>query len=218
MIKGIIFDFDGVIIDSVDIQRQAFHYAHKQLLGYTKETLFEEYLLHSGDSLKNIICKMGLPKEFENIYKNVSRQKVGLTKFHEGIKEVLDELKNEGYKLILFTGKDRTRTIEILEYGKMNGYFDMIVCSDDIENAKPHPEGINLIRKTMQLEQDECVMIGDAANDIQSAENAGISSIAVSWGEYPYDKLISLRPSYIVDKPSEILNCIYSLISEKRKY
>ena len=152
---------------------------------------------------------MGLPKEFENIYKNVSRQKVGLTKFHEGIKEVLDELKNEGYKLILFTGKDRTRTIEILEYGKMNGYFDMIVCSDDIENAKPHPEGINLIRKTMQLEQDECVMIGDAANDIQSAENAGISSIAVSWGEYPYDKLISLRPSYIVDKPSEIL---------KRKY
>lgn len=112
--------------------------------------------------------------------------------------------------------EDESTLIDVLHSGKWSKGPQNYKNGEYIERFEKRMGALHNAKYA--LEQDECVMIGDAANDIQSAENAGISSIAVSWGEYPYDKLISLRPSYIVDKPSEILNCIYSLNSEKRKY
>ena len=135
MFKNIIFDFDGVIINSHAVQIKALTESFKDICGEGVPP-YDDFFRLSGDSLKNIFTKLNLPLEMVPTYQKISRENINLIKIHDGMFELLQELNEIGCFCALCTGKDRCRTIEILQKFHMEHLFKFVVCSDDIVNPK----------------------------------------------------------------------------------
>lgn len=215
--KAVIFDFDGVIIDSTKVQKMALLESYRLVVGNGTPS-FDEFFSHSGDSLENIFLKMKLPLEMIEPYKRFSHERIGSIRIYSGIKELLAQLKAEGYKRGLCTGKDRYRTLEILEKLALDGYFETIVCSDDVENPKPHPDSLLLAINNLGMGPDGAVMVGDAKNDIICAKNAGVRSIAVTWGDMARETFEIEHPDCIVNSVVELSAAIDNLAGNRKLY
>lgn len=208
MNKAVIFDLDGVVINSSEVQKQALFESYRIVVGDGNNPSFEEFLSHSGDSLGNIFQKMSLPLSMVEPYRKISRKNIGLIRVYHGIKELIVKLKRQGYRLAICTGKDRARTIEILDKLYLLKLFNVIVCSDDVTNPKPHPDSLALALRNIGAIPENAVMIGDAKNDILSAKRARIKSIAVTWGDVTKDVLERECPDYIVNTMGELYDAV----------
>jgi HAD superfamily hydrolase (TIGR01509 family) len=204
LFKNIIFDFDGVIINSHDVQVKALTEAFKTICGEGVPP-YDDFFKLSGDSLKNIFTQLGLPLDMIPIYQKISRENIGLIKIHEGMIKLLKKLNEAGCFCALCTGKDRSRTIEILKHFNIEQHFKVVICSDDVTNPKPHPESLFVIMKKLGTSPENIVMVGDGINDILSAKNANIESIAVTWGDVPGNELIKSEPTYIAHDILELM-------------
>lgn len=216
MFKNIIFDFDGVIINSHDVQVKALTESYNTIVGGGVPP-YDEFFLLSGDSLTNIFTQLGLPLEMIPIYQKVSRENIGLIKIHDGMLELLQKLNESGYNCALCTGKDRSRTIEILQYFNIEHLFKIVICSDDVETPKPHPESLLLIMNELGAMKSDTVMIGDGVNDILSAKNAGIYSIAVTWGDVSKVELQKYASDYIAMKAKDLGNVVFEFKHSSRR-
>lgn len=217
MNKAVIFDFDGVIINSAEVQKQALLESYRLVVGEGSPSV-EEFFSHSGDSLQNIFKKMGLPLKMLEPYKAYSKKSLKEIQVHKGIKGLLIYLKKKGVKCALCTGKDRERTLEILDYIGFKGYFEAIVCSDDVAFSKPHTESLMTAIKLMGTSTENSIMIGDARNDILCAKAAKVPSVAVTWGDTHIDILEQECPDYVISDIKELTNCIDKVLGLKKKY
>ncbi|WP_150267073.1 HAD family hydrolase [Paenibacillus tepidiphilus] len=209
MEKNVIFDFDGVIINSHEVQVKALQQSYRLICG-EGEPPFQEFFRNSGDSLQRIFAKLDLPLSMIPIYQQVSRENIASIQIYPGMRELLQEIRNYGIPCALCTGKDRSRTLEILKHHRLGEYFDFIVCSDDVHHPKPHRESIDLILTHLQLAGQDSVMIGDGINDIVCARNAGIQSIAVSWGDVSKEELRLQQPTLLVETVEELRDAIFN--------
>ena len=207
MLKNIIFDFDGVIINSHDVQVKALTGAFKEICGNGMPP-YDDFFKLSGDSLKNIFVQLRLPLEMIPIYQKISRENIDMIKIHEGMIELLQKLNEIGCHCALCTGKDRSRTIEILEHFAIKHLFKIIVCSDDVLNPKPHPESLFVIMNKLSALPKNTVMIGDGINDILAAKNAQITPIAVTWGDVKKEEFNKYDRIFLVDSIKELIKLL----------
>jgi 3-amino-5-hydroxybenzoic acid synthesis related protein len=207
LFKNIIFDFDGVIINSHDVQVKALTESFKAVCGDGVPP-YDDFFKLSGDSLKNIFAQLGLPIKMIPIYQKISRENIGAIKIHDGMIELLQKLNEKGFICSLCTGKDRSRTIEILKHFNIEHLFKIVICSDDVINPKPHPESLLIIIEKTGSSPENTVMIGDGINDILSANNAGIESIVVTWGDIADNELIKHNTKYLVNSVEELITIL----------
>lgn len=207
MINHVVFDFDGVIIDSHNVQIKALNKSYIAVVGEGKPPI-EEFFKHSGNSLENIFPKLGLPLEMIPIYRRVSEENMDLIRIHEGMRTLLEELNQRNITCSLCTGKERKRTMAILRKFDLDKYFKTVVCSDDIVKPKPDPEGLLLIKNTHNIENDNIIMVGDGINDILAAKKTGICVIAVTWGDSTKEMLCSQSPDYLCERVQELKNVL----------
>jgi 3-amino-5-hydroxybenzoic acid synthesis related protein len=201
------FDFDGVIIDSRELQKKAL--LESFTLFYNDgQPSYEEFFSHSGNSLSNILQKMGLTQKMVEPYREFCQKNISDIRVFEEMPELLSFLKSNHFKCGLCTGKDRHRTIEILHHFELFRYFDVVVCSDDVQHPKPHAESLLKAMDTLNLKNDRVVMVGDAENDIRCAKNAGVSSIGVTWGEYPFTLEGEAAPDMLANTVEELRESI----------
>lgn len=181
----IIFDFDGVIIDSYVLMRQAFITACCKVMGCTEEeglSHFKIFRCHMGKGLQEILRHMHLPKLIASEFITESRRNLSKIIIFPGIKDLIEKLSQCGYQLALATGKERDRTLEILDYHSMRKYFREVICSDDVERSKPNPEMLLRVLKNLGCRKpNEAVMIGDAEADYLAAKNADIPFLLAQW-------------------------------------
>jgi len=219
--KVVCFDFDGVIISSSKVQRHAFNESYHEIMGKNADdVLIEEFFNNSGDSLSNIFTKMKLPFEMIGSYRRISIERSDKIQLHKGMKELLAYLNEKGIKCGLCTGKDRERTLMILENMGLSDYFSAVVCSDDVSHPKPNPESLFVLMEKLDADKNFVVMVGDANNDIKCAKSAGIPSIGVTWGDVKREMLLQDFPDYVTDKVSDLKTSIENIleISLKSKY
>lgn len=207
--KVVCFDLDGVIIHSSEVQRYAFSESYHQATGKTvREEMIQDFFSHSGDSLANIFKQMGLPSEMVTLYRKVSIERQDEIQLHQGMKELLEELRNQNISCALCTGKDRERTIMILKNLRIYEYFDEVICSDDVLRPKPDPESLKVLMKKRKVPKEDMIMIGDAENDIKCAKNAGVVSIGVTWGDVSREQILQAHPDFVADRMSELKTAI----------
>lgn len=207
MKKAVIFDFDGVIINSHEVQKNALKIAYRDICG-AGEVPYEEFFKLSGDSLENIFTKLGLPLEMVAKYREYSSSHIHCIEFNHGFIDIFEYLKINNIKCILCTGKERKRTMQTLKYFEIDHYFSMVICSDDVKNPKPNPESIEIVKSTYDLNSEQLILIGDGINDVRCARNACIKSIAVSWGDVAREDLKKEKPNVLVDSIEEILSIL----------
>ncbi|WP_064199363.1 HAD family hydrolase [Brevibacillus brevis] len=215
MQKSVVFDFDGVIIDSLEVQRKAF-FDSFQLVSNGPLPSFEEFLGHSGDSIPNIFSKMNLPLSMVEHYRRIASSNIHLIEIVEGMEEILRFIQNEGWKCGLCTGKDRKRTIHILKEFELIDYFDTVVCSDDVTHPKPHPESLLLAIEQLHSNVDHSVFVGDGKNDLICARESQVKSIAVAWGHNSVEVLQQESPSYFAYSVDELRHALQTLFHYPR--
>lgn len=212
--KAIIFDFDGVIVNSKGIQKSALKESYQKCVGIG-DPPYEAFFKLSGSSLNFIFETLNLPLEMILPYREYSMKHINDVKIFSGIDEVLIMLYEKGIKLGLCTGKDRERTLQILECLGIIKYFSCIVCSDDVENPKPDTESLDKCTKELKISKNNACMVGDSVNDILCAKNAGVKCIGVTWGEGTYEDLLCVEPNYLVGSMSELYHVIFGMISNE---
>ena len=192
MIKGIIFDMDGVLTDTEPINELATNTALKKLHGIEldkkilmtlkgmREKEYYEMLRKqygfTGDLEKFLVEKKNA---FEKILdgRNISFPATG--KVIKGLKK--------NYKLALATSCDK-RKFDIISKSFDKSLFDVIIVGEDVTNGKPHPECYRLAIKKLGLKPDECVVIEDAVKGIIAAKSAGAKCIGIA-GTFPKEEL-----------------------------
>ncbi len=186
MIQAVLFDLDGVLIDSrqstIDFIKDAFkHFNYpvpdtKDFTSYMfglKVTEITKILLPSGASEEEIseISKYGMRLSEKYVARILPVQNAAL---------ILKKLK-KSHKIALITNRGKITTQMILKLHKLDIYFDLVIDRDDIKNHKPHPEGLlTAMRSFAIVKSESAVYIGDTGVDVEAAKNANIKSVLIS--------------------------------------
>ena len=197
MLKAVIFDLDGVLIDSEPLMRFAFDEVYQRIIG-GDQTPIESYLEHMGESFPQIMKHLGLPVTLWEPYRRLCQENIQRIEVFKGSRVLLERLSKLKLKLAILTGKDHQRTMQTLEHFDLRRYFQEVVASDQLNNPKPHPEGILYALRKLGCMPHEAVMVGDAVSDIQCAARAGVVSVAVTWGIKPERVQTLCKPDFIV--------------------
>jgi pyrophosphatase PpaX len=209
MIKCILFDFDGTLIDS-----------NKVVLHCLKEAI--ELYTDRKVGLQDLIPILGKPiidqmryfsqekcEEMTEYYRHSYRKNEDAnTYIYDNIENLLKELKEQGYVIAITSNKGR-RGIEFgLAKFNLTSYIDYIVSVDDVEMKKPHPECVMKVMKEKKFSQEELIIVGDSPHDIACGINAGIKTVLVSWTLFPMEEFKKNSPDFIIDNPLELMEII----------
>lgn len=195
MLKAVIFDFDGIIVDTEPIHFQAFQSILQPVgLGYSWEEYLEKYIgfddrdaFREAFSSAGILLDDGMLAEFINrkaeFFERIVRQGV---QPYPGVIDLVKELSGN-LPLGLCSGALRRDIMPILEQFGLQKSFDTIVTADDVQASKPDPESYILSIKRLTevfqrstIDPRECIAIEDTPAGILSAAGAGIHVLAVT--------------------------------------
>lgn len=185
MIKIIMFDLDGTLVDSsVDITN-ALNFAIEPY-GIGKMTV-KQTIGMVGEGLTRLVEKvLGqgrasiVPEVLERFVGYYSEHLVEFTVPYHGVRETLECLGN--YKKAVISNKREALSRKLLEDLGLAKYFDVILGSDSVEEKKPSPRPIMKVLESFSIKPDEALIVGDSDYDIDAGRAAGVRTIAVSYG------------------------------------
>lgn len=195
--RAVLFDLDGVLIDSSRVMEQAFQHAWRQFHDHG-EAPFAEYKTHMGKGFTAIMDAMGLPREMAGPFRERSIALADQIQVFPGVFALLDSLRATGVYLGISTGKDSARTHYILRRLGLDGYFERVVCSDEVARGKPDPESVLVHLRAAGVSGAQALFVGDAWADIECARRAGVPSLAVLWGMGTEADLRGAQPTHLV--------------------
>ncbi|MBW8089268.1 HAD-IA family hydrolase [Streptomyces hygroscopicus subsp. hygroscopicus] len=204
-VTSVVFDLDGVLVNSFAVMREAFTRAYAEVVG-EGEPPFEEYNRHLGRYFPDIMRIMGLPLEMEAPFVRESYRLAHLVEMFDGVPELLSELRHRGVRLAVATGKSGPRARSLLDTLGIRGQFEVVLGSDEVARPKPAPDIVLKAMDVMDADPDRTVMVGDAVTDLASARGAGITAVAAMWGETDEETLLAAEPDVILRKPAELLS------------
>ena len=183
--KLIIFDMDGTLVNSSLTIANAINYVRKNL-GF--EPMEQESILrmvndHTLNPAKTFYHAEAFDADHERWFSEYyTRNHENELVLYNGIKELLESLKDRGHALAVATNAYRGSTIESLTHLDVYDHFDAIACYDDVEKGKPHPDMLHKILNDLGHSNEKSIFIGDGPRDEMASKNADIPYIMVDWG------------------------------------
>lgn len=212
MIKAVLFDLDGTLINSNDLTLKSFQSTYKEIMNL--EPSEEEIRMNFGRPLHMIFKDYDENRidEMITFYRKVNLELHDKEcKEFVGVKEMLEELKSQGIKLGVVTSKKR----DMAERGaKLMGifkYFDAFITPESTNKHKPEGEPVLKACSEIEVDVKEAMMVGDSPYDILSGKNAGTKTCGVTYTALPLYKLEESNPDYFIDKPNDLLDIIEQL-------
>ena len=210
-LKGIIFDMDGTILNTIDDIADSINYA-LNTCGYPTHSIHKvkKALGNGGRNLVNKLVPKGMSEEeilevfhlYQSYYNTHSDIK---TKPYDGIIDLLIELKQRGYILAVVSNKFQ-HLVSNLNEGMFQGLFDDAMGERKGIPIKPAPDMIHLILEELKLSREEVLFIGDSEVDIETGKNASLRVIGVTWGFRDKEELINAGAKDLIDHPKELLS------------
>ncbi|MDB4533678.1 phosphoglycolate phosphatase [Vicingaceae bacterium] len=208
--KLLIFDLDGTLINSIpDLVLSINKMLDSLEAGPIPQEIVKNFIGNGAKTLVfrslNYTRKENVSIElfdiafqrFMDLYKANPCEK---TLLYPGVKETLQYLKGEGYKMVICTNKPIDFVAPILEKLDIKKYFDNWIGENSLDEKKPSGVPLLHLAKEANIPVDNCIMIGDSKNDILSASNAKMESVGLSYG-YNYDEDISkYNPTIVLNE------------------
>ena len=206
MIKYILFDFDGTLIDTNDLIIYCLRQTYKEFLN--KEL--------SRDDLNAILGKV-LVEQFKHLsetryedmvsyYRELYRRKHDeMVAEFPGAGNAVEKLKKMGCKIAIVSSKGRSGIDRGLKHFSMEKYIDAVVSANDVQNSKPHPEPALMALEALEGVKKNALLIGDSPYDIQCGKNAGVKTALVDWTIFPKDDVLSHHPDFYIKSFEELL-------------
>ncbi len=223
-LKGIIFDLDETLIDSLEVYTEAFNQGISafKLKPVNKQEIAS--LLDQGKRLNEILSTL-FPECFaEEDPQRICQEKIrqwylekGTLKVElkPGVKSILHSIKSMGFKVGIVTGRMTPTENKWAELKRL-GIYDLIDSMVTAAEAapKPAPDGLIKCIRELGLSPGECIFIGDSRIDVLAGKNAGLKTIAVHSGISSKDSLSELKPDCILPD----LDTILFYLTESYKY
>lgn len=209
MLKAIIFDFDYTLGDSTNGIALSINYALEKLGYEAKEltTIKKTIGLSLKDTYTVLTKRKNIEEaeQFSQLFKEKADQvMVENTQLYKGVKEVLQSLKMNGYKIAIVTTKFHYRIEQILDKFLATDLIDLIVGLEDVKEAKPNPEGLNYAISKLKVKKDEILYVGDSVVDAETAQNAKVHFAAVLTGTTKREEFDSYSKVYVSESVEEI--------------
>ncbi|WP_156756348.1 HAD-IA family hydrolase [Actinokineospora pegani] len=201
---AVIFDLDGVIVDSFAVMGEAFAIAYAEVVG-DGPAPFEEYRRHLGRYFPDIMRIMGLPLAMEEPFVRESYRLARQVTVFDGVVELLLELRVRGLRLAVATGKSGPRARSLLDGLNLLPFFEHVIGSDEVPRPKPAPDIVQHALGLMDVRADRAVMVGDMPTDLASARGADVAAAAALWASPEVDELLAAGPDLVLRHPSDLL-------------
>ena len=215
MKKLVIFDLDGTLLDTIADLAESANYALKQL-GYPTHNV-ETIRTFVGNGI-NKLLERALPSH-EQTEENVIRMRSHFVPYYDvhnadlsnpypGIVSLLEDLQAKGIQIAVASNKYQEATVKLVKQYFPNIDFVEILGQREGINVKPDPSIVFDILQKANLSKENVLYVGDSGVDMQTAINAGVDAVGVTWGFRPRAELESFRPMGLIDKAEDLLEFI----------
>lgn len=207
MVEAIIFDVDGVLVDSRNAN-VAFFQALLAKAGYKgirKEEILACFHLPLWQSLEQLTDSDD-QHEIRRIFEMASDPSLrnrDLLEFPEKLEDTLEELHRK-YKLAIVTSRIKAGVEHIFTAREIRHLFDIVITFEDYANPKPHPEPLQVALGKLNLKADQVIYVGDSKTDVEAAKAADVRCIFLS-PDYHKDAVAR------IEKLQELINVIETL-------
>jgi phosphoglycolate phosphatase len=220
MIKLIIFDLDGTLVNAYPAVSQSVNYT-LNALGFAPRTHAEIKRSVGGGDRKLMVHFVGeeLADRAIAIYRPHHTRALavkGAVKLLPGALGTLKYLKGKGYKIAIASNRPTKFTRIILKVLGILAFFDIVLCADRADRPKPYPDMLLAIVKRLRFEKNEVLYVGDMTIDINCGHRAGIPVVAVSTGSSSKKELKDLKPWGFIDKMVKLKSIIMKNAKELR--
>ena len=181
MIQTVIFDMDGVIVDTEPVHRYAYFKQFNELNITVTEEMYTSF---TGFSTRNTFQKLkevfvieheveDLIQRKRNIFNEAFDSKADL-ELLEGVESFIKELHQNGMQLILASSASKVTIERVFNRFKLHDYFTHVVSGEDFPKSKPHPAIFEHAASLSIAPKESCIVIEDSTNGIKAAKAAGI--------------------------------------------
>lgn len=209
MIKAILFDLDGTLIDTNKLIAESFKYAFKKELNEDKTD--EEVSIFFGQPLRDSFINLGeeLCEKMMATYRAYNEE-IHDTMCNEfnGVTETLEKLKSSGFKLAIVTSKRKALAERGMKINNILRYFDAIITPEDTSEHKPKPGPVLKACEILKVEPKETLMVGDSNFDLMSGKSAGAKTCGVNYTALPIELLKQCKADYYIDSIEELLHIV----------
>jgi len=182
---GVIFDLDGVLVDTGWAPRQSWYdLAEKEGFCMSDEFFYRTFGMRNYQIIPMLLEREVPPQEIERLsewkeqrYRELIADKLALP---EGVKTLLDELKSKGFLLAVGSSAPRANLGLILERLHLHDYFDAYITGEDVSKGKPAPETFLKAAEKLSLPPSHCVVVEDAVQGVEAGKAAGMPVVAVT--------------------------------------
>lgn len=209
----IIFDLDGTLLNTLEDLTDGVNYCMRKFS--CPERTLEEVRQFVGNGIRKLVERavpMGEKHpEFENIfetYKSYYTKHCRIkTRAYPEIEELLSELVKKNCKMAIVSNKnmDAVRELNRLYF---KAYIELAVGERQGVRKKPFPDSVNQAVKELGADKEHVLYVGDSEVDKETADNAGVDCVLVSWGFRDKDMLLGLKPLAVIDRPLELLQFV----------
>ena len=177
MIKAILFDLDGVLVDACDWHYHALNDALKDC-GYKKIEYSDHMTLYNGLPTSKKLEMLNIDKNDRKKIWELKQSKtlntiIKFGKVDKYKQRMHSQLKNMGLHIVCVTNSIRKTATEMLKVTGQLEYMDFLISNEDVEKNKPHPDCYELAFKKLKLKKEECLIIEDSEKGIESAKRSG---------------------------------------------
>lgn len=213
MIKGAVFDMDGLMFDSERLVYETWQMMMDELGFEYNLEIFKNTIGQRTDMAESYynslygerFCYQPLKQRSREIFlKRVSEEGVPIKK---GLVELLEFLKSNNLKIAVATSTSAQTAHKIIRMAGVYDYFDAFVCGDDVRNGKPHPEVFLTAAERLSLPPTECVAFEDSINGIKSAHSAEMTTVMVPDYLHPTEEIIPMI-DFLCDDLSQAIEFI----------
>lgn len=183
MTSGILFDFNGVIVDDESQHCEAL-IATLSEYGYTldRDTYYREYLgFDDRECFRFTFERMGRPIDDAGLREAIARKHVqyeqairASMRLVPGVSDFIENAALDGFQLAIVSGALRSEIDLILELAGLRPHFAEIVAAEDVAACKPDPQGFNRAREKLELASRRCVVVEDSIPGLNAARAAGL--------------------------------------------
>ena len=212
MIKAVIFDLDGTLLNTLEDLKESTNFALCKF-GYPERTL-NEVRCFVGNGVKKLI-ERAVPENCTNIdecleifKKNYSENMCNHTKPYDGILKILEELHKDGVKIGVVSNKFDSAVKDLCKkyFGNL---IDCAIGQNDDVPKKPAPNGVLKAMNELGADKNSTIYAGDSDVDVETAKNTQLPCIGVTWGFRTIEYLKGA--DFIANQPEDIIKIIRSL-------